>query len=262
MSNPLKQRLLAGEVCHGCWQFLRDPLTTELLGEIGFDFILIDHEHGTGDLGLLTDQLLAAKAAGVPVVLRVPSHNRSYIRRALDLGVSSIMVPKVDGPGDARKLAAACRYPPLGKRGTAHPIIRATRYGLDAEGYLERAHEDLLLIVQIESVAGARAAGEIAEIDGIDMAFIGPFDLSCDAGKPGRTDDPGVVSLIRDTEKAVTKAGKLLGTIPRAGADIAAITTDGHRLLPVTSDIHLLRDGGRAELARLRSESPATRDGF
>ncbi|MGP1397630.1 MAG: HpcH/HpaI aldolase family protein [Inquilinaceae bacterium] len=246
--NRLKRRLRAGDRVPALWVQMESPTVVEAAVHAGWDTILIDNEHGWVGYETLLHMMRAAEAAGGDVILRVPDAEMATLKRALDLGVQSIMVPMVNSAAAARSIAEACRYPTLGTRGYAAPVVRASRYGADP-GYAGGAHNELLLIAQIEHADAVAAIDAIAAVDGIDMLFIGPNDLAGSLGRLERLDHPDVEAAIRAVEAATLKAGKLLGTIPRPGRDVAGCYADGHHLCACASDIVLFR---RAAVEALR----------
>src|SRR5512147_372892 len=141
----------------------------------GLDFLLMDHEHGQAQLPDAIAQLRAIKGTRCAGLLRAPWNDMVFIKRILDAGIHGIMVPQVNTPEEARAVVAACRYPPRGIRGAAGGT-RAASYGLDM-GYYERAADELIIIVQIETPQAAENAAAIAAVDGVDMLFIGPRDM-------------------------------------------------------------------------------------
>lgn len=250
--NALKKRLIAGARANGCWLHLDSPVAAEILALAGFDSFIIDHEHGPGDLVGATRLMQAMSATPASPILRVPWNDPVMLKRALDTGVEGVMIPSVSSAAEAAAAVAACRYPPRGVRGAAYGLTRAADYGLSATQYVETAHENLLIICQIESRDAVAAAAEIAAVDGVDMLFIGPFDLSGDMARLGQFDDPEFRALRAEAEAAVTASGKLLGGIPVAGDMPPDMATRGYNYIVSGSDILLLRDAAVAHLAEMR----------
>lgn len=252
--NPLKARLAEGGRALGCWLNLASPMAAEIVALAGYDFVLIDHEHGPGSLrdGVALMQAVSATAAAS--VMRVPWNDAVYIKRALDAGAEGIMVPAVEDAAAARAAVAACRYPPAGVRGVAYTITRASDYGLRTEDYGARANANLVILCQIESLRAIENVAEIAATAGLDVLFIGPFDLSAALGKPGRFEDAEVADAIARAEAAILESGKVLGGIPREGDPPAAMFARGYRLIASGSDVVLLREGARADIAAAKTE--------
>jgi 4-hydroxy-2-oxoheptanedioate aldolase len=243
--NILKQRLVRGERLFGAWIETGSATVVEILGQQGFDYLLIDLEHGLGDLQDLVDMLRAATAVGAPSIVRVPWNDPVMLKRVLDAGASSIMVPSVENAAEAQAAVRACRYPPQGTRGYASPVVRASGYGAVPD-YMSRANDNLLLILQIESAAAARQAGAIAAVEGVDVVFIGVNDMAGSIGRLEQLDHPDVRALVAEAEAALRGSGKWMGTVPSAGATWKELFEAGYHIVPVASDVPLLRDNARA----------------
>jgi len=249
--NGLKARLKAGSTVYGLFHGLANPLVAELLGLVGYDFVLIDGEHGPGDNMTTLAQIQAIQATPALAMLRVAENHPVLFKRALDLGVEAVMVPNVASAAEAAAAVAACRYPNAGRRGFAAPILRAANYGMATAEYVAKAADELLIAVQIETLAGAANAAEIAAVDGVDVVFIGPNDLSGDLGALGQFDHPDFVKAVTAIEAGVRSAGKVLGCLPYPGSDPAELHRRGHRFIAAGADIALLRDACLAQLKTL-----------
>ncbi|MFQ5786262.1 MAG: HpcH/HpaI aldolase/citrate lyase family protein [Alphaproteobacteria bacterium] len=250
--NPVKAALASGHSVLGCWLHLASPIAAEIVALAGYDFVLIDHEHGPGNLLNGISLMQAVSGTGAATMMRVPWNDPVYLKRALDTGIEGVMIPAIDDAEAARRAVAACRYPPAGVRGCAYPIIRAADYGLRAEDYARCAAENLIVMCQIESRRAVDNIAEIAAVDGVDVLFIGPFDLSADIGKPGRFDDPEVVTTLARAEAAILASGKTMAGIARENDDAPAMFDRGYRIVVRSSDLTLLRDSARAEVAAHR----------
>jgi 4-hydroxy-2-oxoheptanedioate aldolase len=243
----LKRRLAAGEALFGVWIETGSATNTEILSRLGFDFILIDLEHGQGELGDAIDMLRAASAADAPCVIRVPSADPVFLKRILDAGASALMVPSIETAEEAAAVARACRYPPAGRRGYAAPAVRASGYG-DRTDYMRRANDELLLIVQIESADAVRRASEICAVEGVDVPFLGVNDMAGSIGRLEQLAHPEARALVRQAEAAMRASGKPMGTVPSAGADWRSLVESGYQLIPFASDVGLMRESGLALL--------------
>jgi len=250
--NGFKKRLLGGERCFGCWLHLCSPIAAEVLALAGYDAMIIDHEHGSGDLVGAIQIMQAMSATPAAPILRVPWNDPVELKRALDTGPEAVMIPSVNSADEARAAVAACRYPPDGIRGAAYGLVRASDYGLAAQDYFETVQDRLLVICQIETVAAVDAIPEIAAVDGVDMLFIGPFDLSGNIGKLGRFDDAEVIALRERAEDAIKAAGKLLGGLAVPNLSIADMAARGYDFVTAASDITLMRDAALAQLTAMR----------
>ena len=259
--NPLKAKLRRGEPALGAWSTWTHAPSTELLAMAGYDAVIIDHEHGLGGLADTMACLQAISAFPTAGIVRIPSADPVYIKRVLDIGVDGIMVPAVDDAEVARAMVAACRYPPEGQRGAAYGMARAAHYGLVGDAYRDSAAEELLLILQIETTAGVAAIGEIAAVDGADMLFVGPFDLSGSLGKLACFDDPEVQETVRLAEAAIRDGPAWLGVLPSLGRSAAQMVAEGAGFVAHRSDGTLLRDAAVADVAAFRAAPTGSGDG-
>lgn len=241
MTTDLKTRLKAGEQLLGAWTMSASADNAEVMALSGLDFVLMDHEHGQATMPDAIAQLRAIQGTKCAGLVRAPWNDMVFIKRILDAGIHGIMVPQVNTPEEARAAVAACRYPPLGIRGAAGGT-RAASYGLDM-GYYERAADELIIIVQIETPQAVENAAAIAAVDGVDVVFVGPRDLSATIGKLNKMDDPELRALIAKVEDATLKSGKALGTVAPTGALVKQLFARGYNFLISGSDLTHLRAG-------------------
>lgn len=251
--NALKQRLNSGKCALGCWTVLGSPPVIELLALCGFDYLLLDQEHGFGEPSALLHSLQAMAAApSCTSIVRVPSNDANYLKRVLDAGVEGVMVPNVETAEDARAVVAACRYPPAGRRGSALGSARASDYGIRAGDYRRSAADELLIVCQIESPRGVDNIEAIAATDGVDVLFIGPHDLSGTVGHLGDLKHPEVAKLIARAEEGIRSSGKPMGTVPHPGATWREMFQRGYQMINAGSDVGRLRDGALADVKEFR----------
>jgi 4-hydroxy-2-oxoheptanedioate aldolase len=251
VTTNLKTRLKGGEKLLGAWTMTDSPDNAEVMAQAGLDFLLMDHEHGQATLPAAIAQLRAMKGTNCAGLMRVPWNDMIYIKRVLDAGIQGVMVPQVNTAEEARAAVAACRYPPLGIRGAAGGT-RVTSYGADM-GYYGRAADELLIMVQIETPQAVENAAAIAAVDGVDVVFVGPRDLSAYIGKLNKMDDPELRELIARVEEATLKAGKTLGTVAPTGAIAKQLFDRGYGLLISGNDmthlrasiLQMMKDAGR-----------------
>ncbi len=249
--NPLKARLAAGKPVVGCWSHLVSPIAAEVVALSGYDFVIIDNEHGPASLSESTQIMQAISTTPAATLMRVPWNDPVYLKRALDTGIEGVMIPAIDDAEAARAAVAACRYPPAGVRGVAYVLTRSADYGLKAEEHAAHAAGNLLVMCQIESRRAVDNIAGIAAVDGVDVLFIGPFDLSASMGKAGQFDDAEVAEALARAEAAILASGKAMGGIPKAGDDAAAMFARGYRVVVSNSDVLMLRDSARAEVEAL-----------
>jgi 4-hydroxy-2-oxoheptanedioate aldolase len=247
----LHARLAAGETLYGAFAGLGSPVATEIMARSGFDWLIIDLEHGAGTESDLLANLHAMGATRAAALVRPQSGERLRIGRALDLGAHGIMVPRVDTPEQAREAISFMRYPPDGTRGLA---LSTRGAGLGEQGHtqIQAVNKLLLGIIQIESRSAVEHAAEIAAIDGADVLFVGPTDLSHSLGIPGRFDDPVYLDAIRHVATTAEAAGKVAGILLRDATSLARHRELGFRFIGLGSDGAFITDAGRAVLAATR----------
>lgn len=253
MAPDLKARLRDGGPAVGCWLEMMSPVAAEIVAQAGYDSVMIDMEHGPAGYPEVVGLLQAVAASGTAPLVRVPANDPVALKRTLDLGVSGVMIPSVDSAAEAEAAVAACLYPPHGIRGMAPSIVRASDYGRRCDDYIREANDRLLVICQIETAAAVAAVEAIAAVEGLDMLFIGPFDLSASLGHVGEPDHPAVRQAIEAVEAAAKQAGCLLGTIPTEARPLEALLEAGYDLILPAADSLLLRDGSTAVMARWRA---------
>jgi 2-keto-3-deoxy-L-rhamnonate aldolase RhmA len=227
------------------------PLATEQLARSGFDWVLIYLEHGGTTESDLLANLHAVGATKTAALVRPQSGERLRIGRALDLGAHGIMVPRVDLPDQALEAISFMRYPPDGVRGLALST-RGAGAGELGHTQIQAVNRQLLGIIQIESRSAVEHAEEIAAIDGVDVLFVGPTDLSHSLGVPGAFDDPGYLDALRRVVAAADGAGKTTGILLRDAAALPRHRELGFRFIGLGSDAAFIRDGARSVVAGAR----------
>ena len=250
--NRLKERLKAGKKVLGYWSNLGNPFVAEILALTGFDFLVFDQEHGFGDPEKLALQLQAISATETTSIVRVPWNDAVYLKRVLDAGVEGVMVPSVETADEAEDAAASCRYPPIGRRGSAIGSVRASNYGLVGD-YGESAADNLLVICQIESAKAVENIDAIAAVQGIDLLFIGPFDLSGSLGYMGNVSHPKVAAMISEAERGIRAGGKAIGTVPHPGKTWRDMFDLGYDMVNAGGDVRCLREAGTAAVNEFRA---------
>jgi 4-hydroxy-2-oxoheptanedioate aldolase len=236
--NTLKAALATKTVQMGLWMNLVSPIAAEALSGTGFDWLLIDGEHGPNDIPTILAQVQAI-GSRTSVVVRPPVGEVRMIKQLLDLGVQTILVPMIESADHAAQMVKAMHYPPVGMRGVGATIARASDYGRITD-YITTANDQTCLILQIESRAGLAALPEILKLDGVDGVFIGPADLAADMGYPGNAAAPEVQATIDSTLAAIMASGKSAGILTfdaKAAQRYAAI---GVTFLGIGSDVAVL----------------------
>ncbi len=251
--NRLKTLIQQGTPALGAWVHSGNAMAAEVMAIAGFDALILDHEHGPGDFLSAVSVLQAVKGHDISMIMRVPDHDAINIRRALDIGCDGVLVPLIETAAQARAAAAACRYPPVGTRGAALGAIRASGYGTGIADYLRFAAEEILCICQIETVAAVDAIADIAAVEGVDMLFVGPSDMTASAGKLGQPMDDEMRALLTRTEKAILATGTPMASV-FWDEDLFA---RGYCFIAGGHDLNLLYEGSRAKIAAMRPKDGA-----
>lgn len=239
--NEFKRALAKGRAQIGLFVGLDSPVAAEVVATAGFDFLLIDGEHGPGDVRSILAQLQAAAAYPVSAVVRPANHDPALIKRLLGIGVQTLLVPMVESAEQAAALVAATRYPPAGIRGVGTALERGSRWNA-IDGYHGKADAEMCLIVQVESLAGLAHLDAIAATPGVDGIFIGPADLAASMGHLGQTGHPEVRAAIADALHRIAAAGKAPGVFAHDPALGAQYREGGAVFLAVGADTGLLRN--------------------
>ncbi len=249
--NGFKRALREGRQTIGVWSNLTDPVAVEICASAGFDWVLLDGEHSPADHRSLLAGLQAAAAHPSAVLVRPPFGDEVTIKRLLDIGALTLLVPMVDTAEHARALAAAVQFPPVGVRGVSSQT-RAGNWGRES-GYLSAARDELCLIVQIESATGLENIEAIAATEGIDALFVGTADLAASMGHLGKPGHPDVVAAVDRVVAVAQAAGLPLGTLTRDVAVAKDCLQRGFAFVGVGTDTSLFAsalDGLRAQFDR------------
>ena len=236
--NTFKRALLDGKRQIGLWCNLASHYSAELLSGSGFDWLLLDTEHAPNELDMVLSQLQAMAPYPTHPVVRVAWNDMVSIKRFLDIGAQSLLIPYVQSAEEARNAVAFTRYPPEGVRGIAGSV-RANRFGR-VKDYHQRAHEELCVLVQIETQSGIDNLDEITAVDGVDGVFIGPADLHASLGYRGETANPKVKPVIDDAIRRIRKAGIAPGILTGVEADARHWLELGCQFVAVGSDTVIL----------------------
>ena len=246
--TDLRARILAGETLIGSFSDLASPLAVELLGRAGFDWVVLDLEHGSATEADLLGLLHAAATTPMAAIVRSQSGERLRIGRALDLGAAGVMVPQSQTVDQVREAVSYLRYPPVGVRGVALRT-RGAGFGTLSHADLARVvNERIAGVIQVESVAIVAAADEIAALDGVDVMFVGPADLSHALGVPGRFDDPGYLEAIGAVVAACQRHGKEAGILLYDATTLSRHLELGFRFIGLGSEGSFVSAGAHAML--------------
>jgi 4-hydroxy-2-oxoheptanedioate aldolase len=242
--NAFKHALAAGQLQIGLWSSLCSNVAAEVIADSGFDWILLDTEHSPNEIpGLLSQMQAMTRGTATPVV-RAAWNDVVLIKRILDIGAQSLLIPFVQNAEEAKRAVAAAYYPPAGIRGTAGST-RATRYGR-VNNYLKRANEEICVLVQAETRAALDRLEDIAAVEGIDGVFIGPSDLAASLGHVGELQHPENQAAIEDAGRRLKKIGKAAGILSLNEDEARRYMSWGYTFVAVGADIGLLARGADA----------------
>lgn len=246
--NAFKAALRSGQRQIGMWCSLPDPAVGEVMGACGYDWILIDTEHSPMSAVDTLPILRAVSQFAISPLVRPGWNDAVEIKKLLDIGVQSLLIPFVQNADEARAAVAAVRYPPDGIRGVSGSS-RASMYGA-VTGYAQKAQDQICLIVQIETKEAADRVEEIAAVEGVDGVFVGPADLAASMGHLGNAKHPDVQATIKQTIERITAAGKPAGFLSLNDEMLEMVVEAGAVFIAVDVDVAMLRREAAARLAR------------
>jgi 4-hydroxy-2-oxoheptanedioate aldolase len=242
LANRFKTALAARQTQIGLWASFGDAYATEIVASAGFDWLVLDGEHGPNDLRSILGQLQAVGGYPAHPVVRLPSGDPVLIKQYLDIGAQTLLIPMVESGEQAKQLVAATRYPPSGIRGVAG--ARASRWG-GVSGYLQDASDGICLLIQMESAAGLAHLDEMVSVEGVDGVFIGPWDLAASLGHLGNPFHPDVVSVIEKSIDTIVASGKAAGILMTDVALAHSYIARGVTFCAVGVDVLLLAQAAR-----------------
>ncbi len=248
--NTFKHAIAKGELQIGLWCSLCSNVTTEIVSHSGYDWLLLDTEHSPNEVPDILAQLQAAQAGTASCVVRPAWNDIVLIKRYLDIGAQTLLIPFVQTPEEAKRAVEAVRYPPNGIRGITGSG-RASRYGR-VNGYLKNASSEIALLVQVETREALTRIDEIASVEGVDGVFIGPNDLSASFGHIGNWGHPEVQDAILDAGKRIRKAGKAAGILTPNEEEAKKFIEWGYNFVAVGSDLGLLAKNADALAKRFK----------
>ena len=250
-TNRFKRALSEGQQLLGLWVSLGDDNVAELCAHAGFDWMLIDGEHGPNDLRSILAQMRAVQGSSTAAVVRLPSDDRVMIKQHLDIGAQTLLIPMIESADQAREVVRSCRYAPSGARGVGAGLARASRYGRVGD-YLHQAADEICILLQVETTKGVDALEAILAVDGVDGVFVGPADLAADMGLPGKPGCDEVQQVVIDALKMIGESGKASGILT-SDSDLARrYQSMGVGFLAVGSDVGVLVSGLKLLLQKFR----------
>lgn len=248
--NPFKQAIKNGKSQIGFWSSLASHISVEILSGSGFDWLLLDTEHSPNEIPAVYSQLQAMMENNTHPIVRTPWNDMVMIKRYLDAGVQTLLIPTIQSREEAEQAVAYTRYPPHGVRGFAS-ASRSSRFGR-IDDYHKRCEEEICVLVQVETKRGLENLEEITTVEGVDGVFIGPGDLSADLGYLGQTGHPDMRRTIEDAIKRIRKLGKAPGILTGVEAEINAYRQAGCVFTAVGSDVGLLARGSEQLAAKYK----------
>lgn len=249
-AHPLRHKLAQGVTLAGIWSVIPHSQVVGTLATAGFDFVILDCEHGGYDFATLEGAIAACEQGGATPLVRAPGPDAFFIQRALDLGADGVVVPQVADASTAERVVAMCHFSPDGTRGY-NPYTRAGRYGIAPQPKLERGWP--FTGVLIESPAALDQLERIAAVSRLDLVYLGVFDYSVALGIPGQVDDPRVQAFVERATRIGRAAGKAVGTTAMSAAQVEGLTRVGVNVLLYGADTWLIGNGAKSGLAMYAS---------
>ncbi|RWI87940.1 HpcH/HpaI aldolase/citrate lyase family protein [Mesorhizobium sp.] len=249
--NAFKAALKEGRPQIGLWCSLASHISTEVVAGSGFDWLMLDTEHAPNELPMVLSQLQAIKETGVAPLVRPAWNDPVLLKRLLDIGAQTVLLPFVQTSEEARAGVAATRYPPHGIRGVAM-TSRANGFGR-VKDYYDRANDEICVLVQVETRQALKSVAEIARVDGVDGVFIGPSDLAADIGHLGKPSHPEVQNWIERGIGVIRGAGKAAGVLAPIETEAKHWLDTGCTFIAVGSDIGVLARGTETLANRYRN---------
>ncbi|MCK4259173.1 MAG: 2-dehydro-3-deoxyglucarate aldolase [Halanaerobiales bacterium] len=244
MKNNLKEKMVAGNSVLGTFMKLADPAVVEIFGLAGFDYVILDIEHGPNSFETCQNLIRAAELRGVAPIIRIYANEEGLVQRALDMGAAGVQVPQINTKEEALKLVKSAKFTPVGERGLCRYVRAADYSSRDKKDYFASANEETMVIGHIEGMEGIRNLDEILTT-GLDVLFIGPYDLSSSLGLPGQVDHPLVVEKIKEVCEKAAKANVLIGTFAD-NVDKAHFYRDlGVKYISISVDVGIITDAAR-----------------
>lgn len=252
MENRLKRKLSSGLACVGPFINIQNPAVVEMAALAGFDFVIIDMEHGLFNRENLENMVRAAEIHGITPVVRVPEDSTSAILSALEAGAQGIEAPHIESVSDAEKVVEAVKYFPEGMRGVS-PYTRAARYSsIPPRQHFETSNRETMVILQIEGIKGVENLEAIASLKGVDVLFAGPYDLSQAFGVPGEVEHPKVLQTIEKVVKVCDSRGLHAGTFAPSVEKARRWINSGMRFIAYSVDTGILYNAFKQSVDEIR----------
>jgi 2-keto-3-deoxy-L-rhamnonate aldolase RhmA len=250
MKSNFRTGVKNGNVLIGTLITMPVPEVAEIMIEVGFDWLFIDTEHAPFNANEAL-KILQTVGNRCPCAVRIPTNHEVWIKKALDIGADGIIAPQVNSADEAEEIVRLCKYPPRGVRSVG--IGRAHKYGLGFKEYVEKANDEVTVILQAENTNALKNISEIVRVPGIDAIFIGPYDLSASMGKMGDPTDPDVRNAIATIAKCCRNAGRCLGIFVDTAETAAVFIRQGFTLIAVSTDCLYMALNAKKTLNSLKS---------
>lgn len=249
----LRKRLLNGEPAIGTFVCeSRNPAVAYILAQAGFDFFILDNEHGTYSPETMSDFLAVARGAGIEVVVRAPEVRKEAILHPMDAGATGVLLPMVNNQDQAREAVGHAKYPPMGDRGVVLKKMHTAFGQVNPEEYLVEANEKTLVAVQAETAESAVNADKIAAVKGVDCIFVGPGDLSVNLGIPMQMEHPKQLETVDKVFKACADNQKAAGMWVVSPESARQWIDRGARMIAYSTDSMILADGASKAIAKIK----------
>ncbi len=254
MSNRIQKKINNEAYVIGPFMKLPNQAVVEIMGLSGFDFVIIDCEHGPLNISQAEGMVRAAKLTGISPVIRVGDNDPNMISRALDIGADAVQVPQISTKQDAERVVKAAKFSPMGERGVCR-YVRAAKYtDLDKNTYFSIANKETMIIIHIEGKEGVSNIDEILSVEGIDVIFIGPYDLSQSLGIPGQVNDPKVIEMMETVIEKVKRSGKAVGTFADSVAMSKKWIELGVQYISYSVDVGIIYEKCKDIVMKLKNE--------
>lgn len=251
--NHLKEALMNGKTVFGPFLKFTDPAVVEIMGHAGFDFVIIDQEHGPISIQSTQNMIRAAESVGITPVVRVNKNEETSILKALDIGAQGIQIPQINNKENATQAVKSVKYSPLGERGVCRYVRAANYSSMDKFKYFKKANKETIIIAHIEGIEGINNLDEILSVAGIDVIFIGPYDLSQSLGIPGQVNDPSVVEKMQEVISKCKKNKIAVGTFADDVQAAKKWISLGVQYMSFSVDVGILYKASNNIVKRLKS---------
>ncbi len=253
VQNVLKNELKEGKTVYGPFCKMQDPAIVEIAAHSGFNFVIIDMEHGSYGLESVQNMIRTAEARGITPVVRVTENSETLILRVLDIGAKCIQIPQICTKQDAEKVVKATKFYPKGERGMCRYVRAAEYTNISPQDHFGGANDSILTIIHIEGMEGIENLPEILEVEGIDVIFLGPYDLSQSCGVPGQVDHAKVVNCMKNAVKLAKEKNKAVGTFTESPVKAKMWRDIGVQYISYSVDVGLVMKTFKDITKELRS---------